>query len=200
MARCRPASSNSAVVTVPERLPKLAATARLYPEDAPDVVAVLRANLRFARSPPDNVRKVSSALLNESARSSSAFACSRVQIIRRPEALPAGIEDVDPREARDGAAVAHRVALRRLSLAVAERAAKQIRGPAADHVARPPELRRVRLVGEIAELCRDPAVLDLPERLAAELEVVALVVDAVAAISLDQHAVVGRRDDVPFAD
>src|SRR6476661_3800583 len=81
MARWSAASSNSAVVTVPDRLPKLDAMARLYPELAPDVVAVLRANLRFARSPPVRVTVVSSALQNDSARSVSVLACSRVQII-----------------------------------------------------------------------------------------------------------------------
>ena len=51
-ARCRLASSNCAVVTVPERLPKLDVMARLVPDDAPEVVAVLRAKRRLARSLP----------------------------------------------------------------------------------------------------------------------------------------------------
>jgi hypothetical protein len=42
-ARSRLASSNSAVVTVPERLPKLAVIDRVVPDEAPEVVAVLRA-------------------------------------------------------------------------------------------------------------------------------------------------------------
>ena len=88
--------------------------------------------------------------------------------------------------------MADRVALHRLSLAVAERATQLVGGLAAEHVERFPELRRVRLVGDVAQLRRDLPVLHFPERLAAELEVVALVVDRVAAVALDVDAVVGR--------
>ena len=105
-----------------------------------------------------------------------------------------------PREARDRAPVADRIDLARLALAVGERAAELVGALAAEHVARLPELRRVRLVGDVAQLRRDLALLHLPERLAAELEVVALVVDAVAAVALDLDAVVGRGDDVLLGD
>ncbi len=80
-ARVRLASSNSAVVVVPARLPKRAVTARLRPDDAPEVVAVLRAKRRFARSLPLSVTSVSSALLSDSALSVSAFACCSVHNI-----------------------------------------------------------------------------------------------------------------------
>src|SRR4029078_5660551 len=170
--------------------------ASLYPDEAPAVVTLLRAKRTLARSPPVRITCVASALLNDSARSVSALSCSRVQII----ASPCRIEDVDLGEAGDRAAVADRVALHRLSLAVAERAAELIRGAAAQHVERLPELRRVRLVGDVAQLRRDLPVLHLPEGLPAELEVVALVIDRVAAVPLDVDPVVGGGEDVGLAD
>ena len=72
-ARCRLASSNCEVVTVPERLPKLEVIARLVPDEAPEVVAVFRAKRRFARSLPLTATNVCSALLNDSTRSVSAL-------------------------------------------------------------------------------------------------------------------------------
>src|SRR6476620_3633785 len=155
---------------------------------------------------------VSSALLKDSARSGDAFDCSRVQIMsvafvwateREPctlAGLSTRIQDVHLRKPRDRTTMADRVALYRLTLAVAERATQQVGRGAAEHVGRFPELRGFRLIGEIAQLRCNLPVLDLPEGLAAELEVVALVVDAVARITLDEDAIVGRADDVLLRD
>src|SRR5205823_3113673 len=88
-----------------------------------------------------------------------------------------GVEDVDLAEARRRAAVTDRVRLARLALAVAERAAEVPRRRSADEVARLPELERVRLIRDVLDHPRLLAVLDLPERLTAELEIQPLVVD-----------------------
>src|SRR5258708_241939 len=52
-----------------------------------------------------------------------------------------------------------------------------------------PEVGGDRVVGEVGHHARLPAVLDLPERVAAELAVVALLIDAEAARAVDEHAV-----------
>ena len=57
-----------------------------------------------------------------------------------------------------------------------------------------PEVGRDRVVGEVGHHPRLLAVLDFPERVAAELTVVTLLVDAEAALSLDQHPVLYVRD------
>ena len=80
-AVCRLASSNRAVVTVPERLPNRDVIARLTADVAPAVVTVLRAKRTLARSLPLMDTNVCSALLSASARSASVFACSFVQIM-----------------------------------------------------------------------------------------------------------------------
>ena len=164
------------------------------------MVAVLRAKRRLPRSAPLSVTKVSSALLSESARSMSAFACSLVQIMRRLRAQRPVFSTLTRREPRDRAPVADRVDLARLALAVVEGAAELVGAPAPEHVARFPEFRRVRLVGDVTQLGRDLSLLDFPEGLAAELEVVALVVDAVARVTLDVDPVVGGGDDVLLGD
>ena len=61
-------------MTVPERLPNADVIARLVPDEAPEVVTVLRAKRTLARSLPLTATNVCSALLNDSARSVSALA------------------------------------------------------------------------------------------------------------------------------
>ena len=58
---------------MPERLPNADVIARLVPDEAPEVVAVLRAKRRLARSLPLTATNVCSALLNDSTRSVSAL-------------------------------------------------------------------------------------------------------------------------------
>src|SRR5262245_46648032 len=88
--------------------------------------------------------------------------------------LALGVDHVHAVEARRRAAVRHRADLAGLALAVEERTVHAVVALVGDLHARVPELLGVRLVGDVAELLRDLAVLDLVEQLAPELEVVAL--------------------------
>ena len=67
---------------------------------------------------------------------------------------------------------------------------------AADHVQARPELRRLHLVGDVLEHADDLAAFDLVEDLAAELRVVALLVDRERAVADDRDAAIGRGDEV----
>ena len=140
IARCRLASSNSAVVTVPD----------LLAERRGDRQAVARRRAgrggRVAREPQVGAiaavqrHEVSSALLIDSARRSAPSPVP-VQIICFPdsdrrrgpgpwptayEASASGVEHVHAREPRDRAAVTHGIALSRLALSVVERAAEHV--------------------------------------------------------------------------
>ena len=87
-----------------------------------------------------------------------------------------------PRNRATGAAVADGVDLRRLALAVVERAAQwYVAGPPRPSQA--PRNRSCATDRRRRAACRRPCPLDLPERLAAELEVVALLIDRVAAVA-----------------
>ena len=90
---------------------------------------------------------------------------------------PPGVDDVDVAEARWDAPVRHGVALRRLALAVAVRAAEPVAALPADHVEPCPELGRANLIGHVLEHPGDLAAADFIEHLAAELRVVSLLVD-----------------------
>ena len=91
-------------------------------------------------------------------------------------------------------AVRHRRHLARLALAVEEGAAEAVVALVADADAGVPELRRAHLVGDVLELLGDLAVLDLVEELAAELRVVALLVDRERAVADDVDAVLDALD------
>jgi hypothetical protein len=92
--------------------------------------------------------------------------------------------------------VAHRVDLGGLAFAVVAEPHVFPEGFSADAVTRRPEVRSAALVGHVGDHAPDLARLDLPERVAAELEVVALLVDRVRAHAVDQDAVVNARDQV----
>src|SRR6202007_2811573 len=85
-----------------------------------------------------------------------------------------GVEDADAAEQRRRAAVTDRRDLHGLALAAVEGAAEDVGLRAADRLHRVPEVGRNRLVGNVAELAGQPAVGDLVEALAGELEVVPL--------------------------
>src|SRR6187455_1585882 len=85
--------------------------------------------------------------------------------------------DHDLADAQVRRAVRDAVGLRRLALGVAARAEHLPRLLAGDRVEVAPEVRGDGVVGDVAHHPRDLAVLDLPERVAAELAVVALLVD-----------------------
>ena len=101
-----------------------------------------------------------------------------------------------PRKSVDGTAVAHRRHLPRLALAAVERAAEHVGLRPADGLHRPPEVGGRRLVGDVAQLAGQPAVLDLEEPLPGELEVVALHVDRPALVADDVDAAVDPRDEL----
>ena len=73
-----------------------------------------------------------------------------------------------------------------LALAIIKAAAEFVRRLSTKTIARIPEVSCARLVGNIPQHLAALAVLDLPEYLTAKLEVVALLIDRVAAISVDQ--------------
>src|SRR3954449_13105256 len=106
------------------------------------------------------------------------------------------VDDVDVAEAARHAAVAHRVDLAGLALSVEEAGAHLVALAAADHVHGVPEVGRAHLVGNVLQLAHDLAALDLIEELAAELRVVALLVDGEAAVAHDGDATIGRGDQV----
>src|SRR5581483_2215061 len=83
-------------------------------------------------------------------------------------ALLDGVEDADAAEPRAGAAVAHRRDLSGLTLAAVERATEDIGLRAADGVHRAPEVRRRRLVRDVAQHPVEAAVADPEEALAGE--------------------------------
>ena len=92
--------------------------------------------------------------------------------------------------------VRDRIRLRRLALRVAARAELLILARPRDAVEVAPEVRRDRVVRHVRHLTRDLAVLDLPEDVAAELAVVPLLVDRVAAAAVDHHAVLHVGDEL----
>src|ERR1044072_4691355 len=121
---------------------------------------------------------------------------SMVMVFAAPSDLALGVDDVDAVEAAGGAAVRHGGDLPRLPLAVEERPAQTIVAlvAAGDH--RVPELLGVGLVGDVAQHRAQLAVLDLVEELAAELEVVALLVDGVGAVADDEDALLDLGDEL----
>src|SRR3989442_10953732 len=66
----------------------------------------------------------------------------------------------------------------------------------ADRIQRIPELSGNSGVGRVLQQACTLAILDLPSRLAAELEVVAFVVDGPGAVGLHVDAVVRRSDEL----
>ena len=115
-------------------------------------------------------------------------------------ALLAGVEHVDAAEAGRRAAVAHRRDLPRLGLPAVHRAAEHPRRRAAEAVERAPEVRGGGLVGDVAQLPGEHAVLDPEEALAGELEVVALHVDRPGLVADDVDAALDARDEVVGGD
>src|SRR4051812_32336472 len=90
----------------------------------------------------------------------------------------------------------HRVQLYWLPLCIAKCAAEHVRPPAAEHVEAAPELRRAHLICNVLEHPNDLATSDLVEHLPAELRVVALLIDGIAAITDDRDSAIRRRDEI----
>jgi hypothetical protein len=86
--------------------------------------------------------------------------------------------------------------LHRLSLAAAENAPILPVFLGADGIQRTPEVRCLGLVGDILDHVADLAILDFPDGVPAELEVVPLMVDAEAPHSVEEKAVLGIGDEL----
>src|SRR5450432_1047372 len=103
-------------------------------------------------------------------------------------------QHVDLPEPRGGAAVADGVDLGRLALGISREAELPPVGRAGGAVAGLPEVGRTALVGDARNHAALLAALDFPKSVAAELEVVALLVDGIIAGAIDQDAVVDAGD------
>src|SRR5258706_4294625 len=101
-----------------------------------------------------------------------------------------GVENVDLAEARDRAAVAHRISLSGFAFAIVGGAVQFVRGLASEAVAGLPEIRRARLIGDVPQHLAHFPVPDFPESLAAELEIVTLLINGPASVAENQDAVV----------
>src|SRR5207245_10208322 len=108
---------------------------------------------------------------------------------RRPSSLARGVEDVHTPEECDRRAVAHRRDLSRLALSTGEGTVELPCAVAADRLQRAPEVGGGRLVGHVAQHAGEPSGPDRVEALTGELEVVALLVDRPALVTLDVDAV-----------
>src|SRR5437867_66621 len=97
-------------------------------------------------------------------------------------------DDVDVAETRGAGGVRHPAGLAGLALAAGDEAVAAAVRLIRDGVARVPELGRDAGVDHVAQHVRAPAVFDQPECVAAELEVVALLIDAERAVALDVDA------------
>src|SRR4051812_44260679 len=90
--------------------------------------------------------------------------------------LAGSVDDIDAVKARRRRTVRHGAHLRRLTFAIEEGTEHAPVAVVAQGGAGVPEFLGIGLVGNIFDLLGDLAVLDLEEELAAELEVVALLV------------------------
>src|SRR3972149_7662505 len=79
----------------------------------------------------------------------------------------------------------HPARLTRLPLATRNKPIPAAGGPVGDAIAAVPELGRDPVVDHVAQHVGALAVLDQPERIAAELEVVAPLIDAVRPVAFD---------------
>src|SRR5690606_14777233 len=201
--RSSASSLNSLMVAVPTRLPNATCTPSSALPTSPLVETLLRAKRMLPSSEPLRVAVHSSACDRPTTFWRISRACSSVKMVMlvgspwcRSAERAGGIDDVDAVEAGGGRAVRHGRNLRGLALAVEERATQAIVGFVADRAAGVPELRRADLVSHVLDHAGDLAVLDLVEQLAAELGVVALLVDRERAVADDVDAVLDVLDHV----
>src|SRR6185369_9628406 len=102
--------------------------------------------------------------------------------------------DVDAAEASGRTAVADGVDLCWFALGIAGGAVLAPVGGSGRAVAGLPEIRRARLITHARDHAALLTALDFPEGIAAELNVVSLLIDGVTAAAVDQHAVVDAGD------
>ena len=92
--------------------------------------------------------------------------------------------------------MAHGIDLPRLAFAVIGGAPLLPIAGTGDSVAGLPQVRRPRLVGHARNHSLLLASLDRPEGIAAELEVITLMIDGPTAIAIDENAVVDAGDQI----
>src|SRR5260370_14054256 len=105
-------------------------------------------------------------------------------------------QDVDLPKSRWSAPVAHRVDLRRLALAVRAQAHVLPGRFSTDAVAGVPEIRSPGIVGNIRDRLPRLAVLDFPEGIAPELEIVSLVIDRIGTATVDQDSLIDAGNQI----
>src|ERR1700691_6370624 len=111
-----------------------------------------------------------------------------------------GQQHVHLPESRRRASVADGVDLLRLAFAVEEGAELLPVTRARNAIARAPEVGRLGLVGHAREHAPLLPAFNFPEGVAAELKVVALLIDGVTALAFDQNAVVHACDQIVRSD
>src|SRR5580765_7725384 len=107
-----------------------------------------------------------------------------------------GLDDIDLAETCRAAAVTDAVDLGGFALAVVGRAVLLVVSRSGDGVAGLPEIGGASLIGDARDHSRLLPLLDFPEGVAAELEVVALLIDRETAVAIDQDAVLDAADQV----
>src|SRR3954468_18222119 len=118
-------------------------------------------------------------------------ACSRVSI-----GVLVRLNYVDLAETRRRASVTHCVDLWRLAFPIAARSVDLPITAIRNQIAGLPKVGGAGLIGHLGQHSRFLAALDFPECVAAELEIVALLIDGVAAASFNQDAVVHTGDQI----
>src|ERR1039457_721276 len=114
--------------------------------------------------------------------------------------LLVGQQHVHLLESRCRATVAHGVDLLRLAFSVEEGAELLPVTGARNAIAGAPEVGGLRLVSHAREHAALLTSLDFPERVSAELEIVALLIDRVTALAFDQDAVTHTGDQIVGSD
>src|SRR5258705_877454 len=96
--------------------------------------------------------------------------------------------------------MAHGVGLAWLAFAVIFSAVHFIGGFAPQPIATVPEISRARLISYVPEHLADFSILDFPKGLAAELEVVTLLIDRPTPIAINEDSVLDPSDQVLLGD
>src|SRR3989442_8848814 len=187
-----PSLERSLVLTASLLPSRRAAIVRVTSSTKPEVVISLRAKRVCEEVRATSSTSRSPSLRNERTRSSVLFASSR----SRPTASLLRPDHGDAAEAAGRAAVAHGVDLAGLPLAIPVQTDVLPGGLIAEEVASLPEVGRAALVGDVGDHRAYLSALDFPEGVAAELEVIALVVDRVRTATVDQDPVIHAGNEV----
>src|SRR5262249_8439662 len=106
------------------------------------------------------------------------------------------IQHIDLPKARHWTPMTHGISLCRFAFAVIGGAINLVCALATQTVAGVPEIGRAGLISPVTEHVSDLAVFDFPKCLAAELKVVALLIDGPTAIAVNQNAILNTRCQV----